>query len=220
MIIHQIFGLLGDTEMPELFKECQKDVLKFCQQNNYSYRLWDEKSCSRLIKKYPEFLDLYNNVKYPIMKVDIIRFIILHYYGGLYLDLDVKPGKIECLKNAKFIIGENIYNENLNKNDNIKNVKYQIEILQSCPSNNILTDYLRYVKKQIQEKDKINVYDTWKVRYVLQTTGPNAFNRFIKDYKKNIDYFTYTRKSSSNNNFNAEFYSFLSQSYMENNRMK
>ena len=86
--------------------------------------MWDNKSCDRLIKKYPEFLDLYNSVKYPIMKVDIIRFIILHYYGGLYLDLDVVPGKIKRLKLNKFVIAENIHNENLNPRDNIKNVKY------------------------------------------------------------------------------------------------
>ena len=31
------------------------------------------------------------------MKVDIIRFIILHKYGGLYVDLDIMP-KIKRLK--------------------------------------------------------------------------------------------------------------------------
>lgn len=220
MIVHQIFGLLGDTEMPELFKRCQKEVIKYCDENLYSYRLWDKKSCDRLIKKYPEFIDLYNSVKYPIMKVDIIRFIILHYYGGLYLDLDVVPGKIKRLKENKFIVAENIPNENIKKYDNIKNIKYQIEILQSFPSNPILTEYLRFIKKQIEEKDKIKVYENWKVRYVLQTTGPNSFNRFLKGYEKNKDYFSYSRKASSNKNHDAEFWSYLSQSYMQNGKMR
>jgi len=220
MIVHQIFGLLGDTEMPELFKKCQIEVMKYCDENLYDYRFWDNKSCDRLIKKYPEFIDLYNSVKYPIMKVDIIRFIILHYYGGLYLDLDVVPGKIKRLKINRFVIGENNYNENLNLRDNVKNVKYQIEILQSYPCNSILTEYLRFVKKQIEEKDKIKVYEDWKVRYVLQTTGPNSFNRFMKQYKKDKDYFTYSRKSSSNNNYDADFYSYLSQSYMDGKKMR
>jgi len=220
MIVHQIFGLLGDTEMPELFKRCQKEVIKYCDENLYSYRLWDKKSCDRLIEKYPEFIDLYNSVKYPIMKVDIIRFIILHYYGGLYLDLDVVPGKIKRLKENKFIVAENIPNENIKKYDNIKNIKYQIEILQSFPSNPILTEYLRFIKKQIEEKDKIKVYENWKVRYVLQTTGPNSFNRFLKGYEKNKDYFSYSRKASSNKNHDAEFWSYLSQSYMQNGKMR
>ena len=221
MIIHQIYiNFYNLSEMPEVFKRCQIEVMKYCDENLYDYRMWDNKSCERLIKKYPEFLDLYNSVKYPIMKVDIIRFIILHYYGGLYLDLDVVPGKIKRLKENKFVIAENIYNENSNPRDNIKNVKYQIEILQSYPCNHILLDYLRFVKAQITEKDKIKVYETWKVRYVLQTTGPNSFNRFIKNYKKDIDFLTYSRKSSSNNNNEAEFYSYLSQSYMDKKKMK
>jgi len=217
MIIHQIFiNFYNLEEMPELFITCQKKVLKWVEENNYSYRLWDAKSCDRLIQKYPEFIEMYYSVKYPIMKVDIIRFIILHYYGGLYLDLDVVPGTITKLKKGDFIVGKNIYNSDLNPNDKFKNIEYQIEIIQSCACNNILIDYLKYVKKQIEEKDKIKVYNTWKVRYVLQTTGPNSFNRFIKDKKFN----TYSRKSSKNNNLNADFYSYFSQSYMENGRMK
>ena len=34
---------------------------------------------------------MYYSVRYTIMKVDIIRFIILHKYGGLYVDLDIIP---------------------------------------------------------------------------------------------------------------------------------
>jgi len=220
MIVHQIYiNFYNLDEMPEVFKTCQKEVIKYCDENLYTYRFWDGKSCDRLIKKYPEFQQMYHNVKYPIMKVDIIRFIILHYYGGLYLDLDVVPGKIKRLKENKFIIAENIHNENLNKNDNVKNIKYQVEILQSFPCNPILTEYLRYIKTQIEEKDKIKVYEDWKVRYVLQTTGPNSFNRFMKNYKKDIDFSTYRRKSSSNINDDADFYSYLSQSYMKDGKM-
>jgi len=217
MIVHQIFGLLGDDELPDLFKRCQRKVLQWCEINNYSYRMWDQKSCQRLIAKYPEFLDLYNSVKYPIMKVDIIRFIILHYYGGLYLDLDVEPNDV-TLKNYDFACAKCLKHKGLKKGDSIKNKPYEIEILQSCPCNNILTDYLRYVKKQIEEKDEIEVYETWKVRYVLQTTGPMSFNRFMKD--KYVD--TYTRRSgtSQEKDDEADFISNTSASYMQDGKMK
>ena len=216
MIVHQIFGLLGDDVMPDLFKTCQAKVLKWCEINNYSYRLWDKKSCERLIKKYPEFLDLYYSVKFPIMKVDIIRFIILHYYGGLYLDLDVEPN-IVVLKDYDFACAKCLKHKGLKKCDWIKNKSYEIEILQSCACNSILTDYLRYVKTQIKEKDEIDVYETWKVRYVLQTTGPMSFNRFMKD--KKIE--TYTRRSGTSNdlNDNANFISHPSESYVRNGKM-
>ena len=218
MIVHQIFiNFYNLEEMPELFITCQKKVLKWVEENNYSYRLWDKKSCDRLIQKYPEFIEMYNSVKYPIMKVDIIRFIILHYYGGLYLDLDCEPS-ITRLKKYDFACAKTLKHKDIRKGDKIKNKLYEIEILQSCPCNNILTDYLKYVKKQIEEKDKIKVYDTWKVRYVLQTTGPLSFCRFIKDKKIN----TYTRRAGSSKdlNDNAEFISNHSVSYMEIGKMR
>ena len=75
--VHQIFGLLGDTELPPLFRDNQIITKKWCEDNNYSYRLWDTKSCNQLVKTYyPEFYELYNSVRYPIMKVDIARFLI------------------------------------------------------------------------------------------------------------------------------------------------
>ena len=82
--------------MPELFINCQKKVINFCEKNNYEYYLWDKYKCDHLIRKYQEFYDLYNSVKYDIMRVDIIRFLILYEFGGLYIDLDCYP--IENLK--------------------------------------------------------------------------------------------------------------------------
>jgi len=214
--IHQIFGLLGDTEMPELFVNCQKKVIEWCDKNDYSYRFWDAKCCERLIKKYPEFKDMYDNARHKIMKVDIIRFIILHYYGGMYLDLDVEPNDIR-LKNYDFACASCIINKNTKKGDKIKNKPYEIEILQSCPCNPILTEFLRYAKTQIEEKNKMEIYNDWKVRYVLHTTGPLSFCRFMKD--KKVD--TYKRRGGNSTDINdgADFISHHSASYMSNGKM-
>jgi len=209
MIVHQIFGLLGDTELPKLFKINQQKTIKFCNDNNYSYRLWDKISCTRLIKKYPEFIDLYNNVKYPIQQVDIIRFIILHYYGGLYLDMDCYPVVEELKDDRIFRVADTQTNPKK---------PYEIEVIQSSPCNPILLDFCRYVKTQIEEKDKIKIYDTWKCRYVYQTTGPHSFCRFLKlnnitpeTYKLNNP--DYDKKKLLNLTGKEDFISQISCSY-------
>ena len=92
--------------------------------------------CDDLIKKYSTFKDLYDNVRYTIMKVDIIRFIILHKYGGLYVDLDIMP-KIKRLKNDELIFAYKKGN---------KGKHFEMEVLQSNKGNPILLDYLQYEK--------------------------------------------------------------------------
>ena len=42
---------------------------------------------------YPEFLEQYRALPYPIMKADLIRYLQLHKYGGFYHDLDICPVK-------------------------------------------------------------------------------------------------------------------------------
>ena len=205
--VHQIFGLLGDTELPPLFRDNQFITKKWCIDNNYTYRFWDTKSCDNLIKKYPEFEELYYSVKYPIMRVDIIRFIILHYYGGLYIDMDCRPN-IDSVNTEIFAAA---FKEGRKKH-------FEIEVLQSNPCNHILIKFLNYVIKQIEEKDKIEIYDTWKARYVYQTTGPYSFNRFIKKESANIHKYIIneplTFDKSLNLNGNEDFISHYSCSYI------
>ena len=183
MIIHQIFGLLGDTELPPLFKKCQAKVLDWCTKNNYEYKLWDVEDCEELIKKYPKYADMYFNVRYSIMRVDIIRFVILYHIGGCYIDLDIAPNISKLLE----------YGYDLAFNTNIKNKKscIDMEIIQAKKSNPTLFLFLDYVIDQIKDKNKVKIYDTWKIRYVYQTTGPRSLTRFLRLNNNNIQYNLY-----------------------------
>jgi len=189
MIVHQIFGIFGD-EMPELFKKQQIKTKKWVQKNGYTYKLWDKKRCLNLISKYPEFRDMYMNTRNEVMKVDIARFLILYHEGGLYLDMDVEP-KIKKLKNYEWAC------------DGYKNAKtgreeINMEILQSVKGNPLNLEFIRYQKKQIEEKSKNKIYDKWKGRYVLQTTGPRSLARFLKENK--ITPYTYRSNNATKYN--------------------
>ena len=82
---------------PKKWVEYSK-VLKKNNQN-WIYRLWDEKSClNLLVNNYPWFLDTYNNYKYQLQKVDSMRPFLLYHFGGIYFDMDFK-----CKKYHKFL---------------------------------------------------------------------------------------------------------------------
>lgn len=52
--------------------------------------LWtDADSRQFIIDKYPWFLSIFDAYPYAIQRADAIRYFILHYYGGIYMDLDV-----------------------------------------------------------------------------------------------------------------------------------
>ena len=56
------------------------------------YHLWIADEVESLVKqRYPQYWDMYSSVRYPVMRCDIGRLIIILAYGGLYADLDTKP---------------------------------------------------------------------------------------------------------------------------------
>ena len=58
----------------------------------WEYFLWDAPLIDHFISRYyPYFLPLYNSFKYSRQKLDLGRICILHRYGGIYADLNLKP---------------------------------------------------------------------------------------------------------------------------------
>ena len=180
-------------DFPQMFQELSDIVKIFCKRNGYKYKVWNEKMSQNLINKYPQYKSMYNNVKYPIMRVDIIRFLILYHEGGLYLDFDIEP-KIKKLKDYDWAVS--VYNR--------KSPKYNMEAIQSKKGNQLNLDYLDYVKTQIKEKDKISIYNQWKIRYVLNTTGPRSLTRFIKENKIKPQTYKVNNSTTNPNSMNLE----------------
>ncbi|TPX34705.1 hypothetical protein SmJEL517_g02673 [Synchytrium microbalum] len=60
----------------------------------WEYRLWTDEDNDRIVHEhYVWFLPTYKSFKKPILKVDSVRYMYMHRYGGVYADLDV-----ECLR--------------------------------------------------------------------------------------------------------------------------
>lgn len=173
MIIHQVYGLFKDGKpMNELFTASSTKWREYCDTNGYTYKLWNAEEVEELVNTYTNVKNYYYDVKYPVMKCDIARFLIIYSFGGMYVDLDVIPNKnvIEINENKLTLC------KYMNKKDNM-----DIEIIYSPKYNIDLFNYIAfYIPSQIEEKNKIEIYEKWIIRYIFNTTGPQSFRRYLK----------------------------------------
>ncbi len=57
----------------------------------YEIKLWTDAQVLEIIEEYyPSILDIYLAYPFNIQRADIARLVILHQFGGIYSDLDVK----------------------------------------------------------------------------------------------------------------------------------
>lgn len=65
-------------------------VQSFVNHNpNWTYMFWSDESAKQLIAdKHPYLLPLWNNYNKNINRADVLRYVVLYEYGGVYADLD------------------------------------------------------------------------------------------------------------------------------------
>jgi mannosyltransferase OCH1-like enzyme len=93
-IIHFIwFQNLYETR-PEVTKIPSKgsDAPDLCTKYNpdWEIKVWNATAGRELIEKhYPWFISTYDAYKYPIQRIDALKYIVLWHYGGVYMDMDI-----------------------------------------------------------------------------------------------------------------------------------
>ena len=86
-LIHQTYK---NTTIPQPWLQPYTSCRTSHQQQNWTFIFWTDANATDFIAaKYPWFLPTYLSYPYPIQRFDVIRYFILHHYGGIYLDLDV-----------------------------------------------------------------------------------------------------------------------------------
>lgn len=84
-IIHQIW--IGPNQRPEIWmKTFNTDYLE--KYPDYMYILWDDQTVIQLLDLYPKCKSLYEMTDFYCGKSDILRYLILYEYGGIYIDAD------------------------------------------------------------------------------------------------------------------------------------
>ncbi|KAM7189216.1 Nucleotide-diphospho-sugar transferase [Rhypophila sp. PSN 637] len=89
-IIHQIFHNFkdpSDNTIPEDWEVQRQTCIK--HNPDFEYKLWTpQTSLEFLEKNYAWFVDTYNGYKFPVQRIDALRYFLMRHFGGIYIDLD------------------------------------------------------------------------------------------------------------------------------------
>lgn len=98
-IIHQSWK---DENIPfDVYKKSWIDSWQICHPG-WEKMFWTDVQNAALVKDcYPDFYDFYLSLSPNIKKADFCRFLYMHRYGGVYVDLD-----FICLKNLSPLLKE------------------------------------------------------------------------------------------------------------------
>lgn len=195
--VHQVYGVFNDgkswEDIPE-FKDNVKATKKFCDDNDYTYMMWSLEDCEKLLAEhYPEYIQLWNDFTYPVQRADFIRYCILNTYGGCYIDCDIRlvKGLEDIFQSEQYFVHWS----------NDKKKKPYNAVMGSKKNNPLFTEIIKEVEKSFYEKESMEIYKTWKGRFVFQTTGHSMLERVLKKQKIDKDKYLHDVLYIKNNKY-------------------
>ncbi|CAJ2504593.1 Uu.00g119870.m01.CDS01 [Anthostomella pinea] len=91
-ILHQVYHDWSDPEstnttLPDDWAAARQTCIAL--NPGWEYKLWSSKGSRDFIQdEFPWFLSTYDGYKFPVQRVDVIRYFALRRFGGVYIDLD------------------------------------------------------------------------------------------------------------------------------------
>lgn len=157
---------------------------------DFEIKLWnDEEDITNFIyEKYPQHYNMFMEFPLHIMKLDFVRFCILHYYGGIYADMDVFCYKnfYDELNNSNYILHAP-YGQPYMNGDNLIENALMISMKHS--------NFFSYCIEQCKEKycGSIKKYrkklcfplNQFEQILVSNTAGPALVNNCYNTYRDN-----------------------------------
>ena len=192
--VHQIYGVFRDDKvMDALFNFSSEAWKAYADDHQSQYKLWTADEVDTLIQqKAPEWLQhLYTTVRFPVQRVDVVRFFILYLYGGLYADLDVFPNRetfpLVPLGMCKMKARETPCNRNGHE--------WEIEVVVGRAGNWRLMEILKGMLRAVAAKQKLEYYSDKPCRFIYYTTGPKGVGKTLrtKGYEPQVTVFSMCR---------------------------
>lgn len=88
-IVHQIW--VGKFEMPDREKRFVSDARDI--NKSFEHVLWTDNNLPELPPKVKELSDYFSHAENYALQADILRVFLVKKYGGIYVDVDMKPRK-------------------------------------------------------------------------------------------------------------------------------
>jgi mannosyltransferase OCH1-like enzyme len=186
-IIHQFWFGLESPNMPESWSSNFEAWSTLHPE--WVHVLWSGEESEECVKiNEPAFYDTYLNYKYNIQRIDAVRYCMLKRFGGLYVDLDMKPLKpidpfITC---GDSYVMWSAFSPGV----------YTNALFATTKGASLMDEMITYMTNYIKEWWMIAKFLT-----VMHTTGPSAFTQVIKVHKENISVLPVTL---FNNEYNAK----------------
>lgn len=176
-IVHQIW-MQGWEKRPHKFED---NIQRLRTMNpEFEFKTWDEEQIAAECEDLgPEFLEKYRSFSHMISRVDYGRYVLLYKYGGISLDLDMKPlhplRDTPGLAKYDFIVSGSAYP--YNKLGLVNNA-----VLIVKRRHPLLQEFLHKITdKNVSESDYIT-----RDIYIHNTTGPLILNEFIQSHKQAV----------------------------------
>ena len=179
-IIHQI-APADKSRWHPIWTRCQPSWKEHFPE--FDHRLWeDQTQINEFVRdNYPQYYQMFMEFPAHIMRVDFIRFCILHRYGGIYADMDMF-----CYRN---------FHNELTHPLHIIEAPYGEEFLESslmlsAPNHPFWLDCMELSREVFYEtvqkhEIKIPFNDNRAVQYLLQSAcGPNLICRVWRKWAK------------------------------------
>lgn len=156
-------------KLPQKWKASPESIKKHMPEWKYVL-MTDEDNRAFVIEHFPEYLETYDNFKYPIQRVDMIRPMFLYIYGGVYIDLDYVLNKSfeELFNNDAdlyFVPSANT------------SIYFTNSFMASKPKHQFWLEYLKHMKNEAP------LWAITKHFKVMTTTGPIGLSNVLRATK-------------------------------------
>lgn len=149
----------------------------------WEYRFWDKTAMDRFVNDlYPDLSFIYKSLPFNIQRWDMIRYLILYEYGGLYVDMDY-----ECIEPLDVLFCDSSCYMGLEPVGNTPTNSYHSYIvgnalMASVPKHK----YIKMIIDEIRQKGTY-IFSENKTYQVLESTGPLMTTRVYNSYPTKED---------------------------------
>eukprot|EP01084_Bolivina_argentea_P316554 548755_1 len=184
--VHQIW-IQGEEHLKKARKHFYENFIEYKKIQEGKSFLWSEEMIESLIvHEYPEILTLYHSYSHFIMRVDLAKYIILHMYGGFYVDMDS-----ECRLNFDGLAKMS------NGGDQIIVCKVTDDARTKLYSKTFINNHFLYVPRRHHPFMDIMLREAPisakrkplepMILYILRAVGPGFLMHCLKCYKKELN---------------------------------
>jgi hypothetical protein len=177
--VHYIW--IGNNEIPLQYLNNYNKCLKLNPQ--FSFNIWKNEDCLKLVEEY-KLTEIFNSLSF-ICKCNLLKYIVLDKFGGIYTDFDIdwKQPFIKISNNFNFPIVDIVLT--ITENPILFDDPFIIS------KQGILGDCIEYCKNRTNLKYDGELYlNTNQIKiHKLEPFGPFGLTEWINEKKINVNYF-------------------------------